>query len=218
MRLFGRKKVVEEPKETLETEMKDLDKLTVGADSVDIPELPSELTRLKEVAEAEAEKITGEMEETETLIEPAEVPKPVEEKPEVQLEELPLKEMNEKIDEELKQIKKRMDDLGSLKKLTLESPEMISLMELYTEYKDKLNQFVEEINSMDFSSLASKRTFAAIYKFRACKALSEMKKQIKKIEALCKKAGFIPTKVHEILESSAEDLVKDFLDEKSEEE
>jgi len=222
MRLFGRKKEVEEPKETLETEMKDLDKLTVGADSVDIPELPSELTRLKEVAEAEAEKITGEMEESETLIEPAEVPKPVEEpveeKPEVQLEELPLKEMNEKIDEELKQIKKRMDDLGSLKKLTLESPEMISLMELYTEYKDKLNQFVEEINSMDFNALASKRTFAAIYKFRACKGLSEMKKEIKKIESLCKKAGFIPTKVHEILESSAEDLVKDFLGEKSEEE
>jgi len=218
MRLFGRKKKVEEPEETLETEMKDLDKLTVGADSVDIPELPSELTQLKEVAEAEAEKITEGLGESETLLEPAEVPKTVEEKPEVQLEELPLKEMNEKIDEELKQIKERMKDLGSLNKLTLESPEMISLMELYTEYKDKLNQFVEELNRMDLTALASKRTFAAIYKFRACKGLSEIKRQIKKIEALCKKAGFIPTKVHDILESRAEDLVNEFLGEKSKEE
>lgn len=205
MRLFGRKKEVEEPEEPLETEMKDLDKLTVGEDSVDIPELPVELTRIKETAEAEAEKITEGMEE------PRMLPEPTEEKREIQLEELPLKELNEKIDEELKQIKERMKDLGNLNKLTLESPEMISLMDLYTEYKDKLNQFIEEINRMEFTALASKRTFAAIYKFRACKGLSEMKKEIKKIEASCKRAGFIPTKVHDILESRAEDLVDGFL-------
>jgi len=218
MRLFGRKKEVEEPKETLETEMEDLDKLTVGEDSVDIPELPPELTKLKETTEAEAEKITEKLEEPKMLPEPVEVPEPVEEKREVQLEELPLKELNEKIDEELEEIKEKMKDLGSLSKLSLESPEMITLMELYTEYKDKLNQFVEEINRMDLTALASKRTFAAIYKFRACKGLSEMKKQIKKIEALCKKAGFIPTKVHAILESSAEDLVNEFLEKKSKDE
>lgn len=204
MRLFSRKKEIEEPKETLDTEMQDLDKLT-REDSTDIPELPSELTRIKDTAEAEAEQITEKMEEPKML------PEPTEEKPTIELEELPLKELNEKIDEELKQIKKRMKDLGGLNKLTLESPEMITLMELYTEYKDKLSHFVEEINQMELTALASKKTFAAIYKFRACKGLSEIKKEIKKIEASCKKAGFIPTKVHDILESRAEDLVDGFL-------
>ena len=217
MRLFGRRKEVKEP---IETEMKDLDKLTTGEDSVDIPELPPELTRIKERAKAEAEKITEKLEEPKMLPEPTEerLLEPIEEKREIQLEELPLKELNEKVDEELKQIKERMKDLGSLNKLTLESPEMISLMDLYTEYKDKLSQFIEELNRMDLTALASKRTFAAIYKFRACKGLSEIKKEIKKIEALCKKAGFIPTKVHDILESRAEDLVDGFLQQKSKDE
>jgi len=203
MRLFGRKR--EEPKE-LETEMEDLDKLTVGEDSVEIPELPSELTRIKEKAETEVDKITEGL-----------TTEPAEREREIELEELPLKELNEKIDEELRQIRKRMKDLGSLNKLTLDSPEMINLMDLYTEYKDKLSQFIEEINRMELTALASKKTFAAIYKFRACKSLSEMKKQIKKIEALCKRAGFIPTKVHDILESRAEDLVEEFLQKSKEE-
>ena len=107
-----------------------------------------------------------------------------------------------------------MRDLGNLNKLSLESPEMIPLMELYTEYKDKLNQFIEELNGMNLVALSSKRTFAAIYKFRACKGMSDIKREIRKIESLCKKAGFIPTKVHQILESSAEDLVEEFLHKK----
>ncbi len=204
MRLFGRKKEIEEPEGPLETEMRDLDKLTVEEDSVDIPELPPELTRIKEKAGTEAEKITK------RLRGPKILPEPTEEKREIQLEELPLKELNEKIDKELKQVKQRMKDLGNLNKLTLDSPKIIGLMNLYTEYKDKLNQFIEEINRMELTALASKRTFAAIYKFRACKGLSEMKKEIKKIEASCKRAGFIPTKVHDILKSRAEDLIDGF--------
>jgi hypothetical protein len=212
MRLFGKKKDIEEPKEPLETEMKDLDKLSIGEDSVEIPELPPELTRLKEAAETEAEKITKDIEE------PRMLPEPTEEKPEIELEELPLKELNEKIDEELKVIRKRMKELGSLTKLTLESPEMINLMELYTEARDKLSQFVEEINRLDLTALASNRTFAAIYKFRACKELSEIKREIRKIEFICKKAGFIPTKVHDILESRAENLIDSFLQKSSKDE
>ena len=214
MRLFGRKKEVEEPKElegepegTLDSEMRDLDKLTLGPES-NVPELPSELTQLKETATAEAEKITEGMEEPR-------LPEPVEEKREVELEEFPLKEFNKKVDEELKGIRKRMKDLGSLAKLNLNSPEMIPLMELYTEYKDKFNQFIDELNSMNLIELSSKRTFAAIYKFRACKTLSEIKREIRRIESICKDAGFIPTKVHEILESTAEDLVEGFLHKKS---
>ena len=212
MRLFGRKKDIEEPKEPLETEMKDLGKLTLEEDSVEIPELPPELTRIKETAEAEAEKITEELEEPKTL------PEPTEEKQEIELEELPLKELNEKIDKELRELKRRMKDLGSLTKLTLESPEMINLMDLYTEARDKLSQFIEEINGMDLSTLSAKRTFAAIYKFRACKGLSEIKKEIRKIESICKNAGFIPTKVHEILETRAENLIDSFLQKNPKEE
>jgi len=207
MRLFGRKK--EEPKE-LKTEMEDLDKLTVGEDSIDIPELPPELTKIKETPVAE--------QITEKLEKPKMLPEPIKEKREIQLEEVPLKELNERIDEELEEIKERMRDLGGLSKLTLESPEMISLMDLYTEYKDKLTRFIEEINRMELTALASKKTFAAIYKFRACKGLSEIKKEIKKIESICKKAGFIPTKVHNILEARAEDLVDGFLQKKSKDE
>jgi len=217
MRLFGRKRGIEEPK-TLETEMKDLDKLTVGSESVDIPDLPPELTKLEEPSEAGTATITEKLEEPKILPEPVEIPKPVEEKREIQLEELPLKELNDRIDEELDEIQEKIKDLGSLSKLTLDSPEIISLMELYTEYKDKLNNFIEELNSMEFNALASKKTFAAIYKFRACKGLSEIKKEIKKIESLCKKAGFVPTKVHDILKSRAEDLVDGFLKQKSKDE
>jgi len=213
MRLFGRKKhidePIDEPRGPIEEEMKDLDKLTLGPESTDIPELPPDLARLKETATAEAEKITEKLEEPRIL------PELVEEKREVQLEEFPLKELNEKIDGELKGIKKRMRDLGNLTKLNLDSPEMIPLMELYTEYKDKLSRFIEELNSMNLIDLSSKRTFAAVYKFRACKGMSEIKREIRKIEVTCKKAGFIPTKVHEILESSAEDLVEQFLHRKS---
>lgn len=216
MRLFGKKKEIED-------EMEDLDKLAVGPESTEVNDLPPELTRLKEAATAEAEKITEKLEEPRMLPEPVEVPKrmftePVEVRREVEFDELPLKDLNEKIDEELKEIRKRMKDLGSLTKLSLDSPEMVSLMELYTEYRDKLSRFVEEMDNMDLGGLASNRTFAAIYKFRACKELSEIKREIKKIEAICKKAGFIPTKVHEILESRAEDLIEGFLQQKSKDE
>lgn len=213
MRLFGKKKEIEE-------EMEDLDKFALGPDSTDETELSPEFTRLKETATAEAEKITEKFEEPKMLPEPVEEPKeifsePVGIKREVELEELPLKDLNEKIDEELKKIRKRMKDLGSLAKLSLESPEMVSLMELYTEYRDKVNRFVEELDNMDLRVSSSDRTFVAIYKFRACKELSEIKREIRKIEALCKQAGFVPTKIHEILESRAEDLIEVFLKQKS---
>jgi ElaB/YqjD/DUF883 family membrane-anchored ribosome-binding protein len=208
MSLFGRKKEIESDmtaKDSLQTEVKDLDKLSLEEDSVEIPELPQEFTKLKEVAAADAEKITKDFEEPRLLLEPTE------EKREIELDESSLKELNEKIDEELKVFRKRMKDLGNLTRVSLESQEMIELMDLYTEAMDKLNQFVEEINRMDLSNLSSKKTFAAIYKFRACKGLSEIKREIRKMESICKKAGFVPAKIQEILSTNAENLIDGFL-------
>ncbi len=210
MKLFGKKKDIETietetAKESLQTEVNDLDKLSLESDSVEIPELPPELTRLKEAATAEAERITESMEE------PRMLPQPTDERHETELEEQSLKKLNKNIDEELKGFRKRMKDLGSLTRVSLESQEMIKLMDLYTEALCKLNQFVEEINRMDLANLSSKRTFAAIYKFRACKGLSEIKREIRKMESICKKAGFVPAKIQEILGTSAENLIDGFL-------
>lgn len=143
-----------------------------------------------------------------------ELRKPKPPKPEVKkisLKELPLKNLSKKIDEELEEIKKEFKDIGKTKGLTLESPELIDLLNLYVNAKKKMNTFIDEINEMNLSRLTSKRTVAAVYKFRACKAISDIKKEVKKIDKICKKAGFIPLKVHDILESSAEDIVNSFL-------
>jgi hypothetical protein len=220
MGLFGKKKEFSESdedlmtaKESLHTEMKDLDKLTIGDSSIEIPELPPDLDRLKEVARIEAEKITKDFEEPKNIL-----PQRTEERREVVFSERPLKELNEKIDKELEDIKKRVKNLGSLTKLTIESREIIDLLNLYTRTNDKLNEFVEEINRMYLDSSTSNRNFAAIYKFRACKGLSEMKRELRRIESICKKAGFVPDKIHEILESRAENLIDNFLQKSPKEE
>jgi hypothetical protein len=207
MGLFNRKKeieTIETAKDSLQTEMKDLDKLTVGSDSIEIPELPPELIRLREAATSEAEKITKDMEE------PRMLPEPTEGRRDVLSNELPLKELDERIDKELKKMRKKMKDLGDLNKMDLISPEMVTLMDMYTEFKSKLDQFIEDINRMDLSNLTSQKTFAAVYKFRACKGLAEIKREIRKIEITCKRAGFVPSKIREILESRAENLVDSF--------
>ncbi len=134
-----------------------------------------------------------------------------------ELDEATLKELNQKIDMELENIRQRFNDIGKTAGLTLESPEMIDLLDLYTAAKDKLQEFINEINSLNLSSMGEKKTFAAIYKFRACRTLSEIKKEILKIESISRKAGFIPSKVHEILNSKAEDLIYSFIKGKKEE-
>jgi hypothetical protein len=130
------------------------------------------------------------------------------------LDETRLKDLNSRIDEELKEIKKKLKPIEKVSKLSLESPEMIDLLDLHVSTKKKFQNFVDEINNLNLENLSEKKTFAAIYKFRACKNLSEIKKELKKIESLSMKAGFIPTKVHSILKKDAGKLVNTFLKEK----
>jgi hypothetical protein len=138
-------------------------------------------------------------------------------KPETTIDDFPLKELIGKIDLELRNIKENMRGLGKLEEITLDSPEMVSLLDLYIYSKNKLQEFTNEINKMDLTTLGTQRTIAAIYKFRACKVLSEIKKQTQKIDDVCRDAGFIPTRIHEILSMKAEDLVNSFLREKPQE-
>jgi len=129
------------------------------------------------------------------------------------LDENSLEQLNERIDTELVAIRKKLKGIEKVPKLTLESPEMVDLLDLHISAKNKFKEFVDEINKFDLKN-SEKKTFAAIYKFRACKALSEIKRQIRKIESISMKAGFIPTKVHTIIQSDAEKLVNNFLKEK----
>jgi hypothetical protein len=138
-------------------------------------------------------------------------------RPETTIDDFPLKELIGKIDTELRNIKDNLRDLGKLEEITLDSPEMVSLLDLYIYSKSKLQEFTDEINKMDLTTLGAQRTIAAIYKFRACKVLSEIKKQIQRIDDVCRDAGFIPTRIHEILSMKAEDLVNSFLREKPQE-
>ena len=187
------------PEPSPSLEVKEEEKLEEKPEILEVKEefeLPKEETEKLEIPEAPRVSIEEEKKE------------------EITFEELPLKELCDKINEELKSIKKRFKAIGKTDGLTLESPEMIDLLDLYVDAKNKLEEFINEVNKLELAKLPAKKTIAAVYKFRACKSLADIKKQVQKIEAVCRKAGFIPTKIHEILESRAEDLVNSFLREK----
>jgi hypothetical protein len=195
--LFKKKEGIEEKKtETLEKrEVEDLNKLGLGKEitpGIPVPEI--DVFRPPEVKKVETP------------------PKPMEVKEEKKLtfDELPLKELCKKIDDELKKIKKELRRIEKIEDLTLESPEMVNLLELYTTAKDKFQEFVDEINKLELSRLSDKTT-AAIYKFKACKALADIKKQTQRIESICEKTGLVPSKIQDIIRTRAEDLINSFL-------
>ena len=203
---------MKEPKDLEKTEIEDLSKLGVKEDfpltDAGLPEIESDLA-IKETIPIEPEEISREVEEP-TIAEPTT-------ERIIEIDESGLKELNVKIDEELSNIKQKLKDIGKLTGLTLDSPEMIDLLDLYMLAKDNLQKFIDEINKLDLTGATEKRTFAAIYKFKACKTLSEIKKEIRKIESISRNAGFIPSKVHEILESKAEDLINSFIKDRKKE-
>lgn len=219
--LFGKKEKEEiEDLGKIKSESLLSDKATSGRGLLELPELPKRsLPGISEPKESSfplkpklefKPKLTPRLE-----FKPKFPPKPEIKK--VSLEELPLKDLSKKINEELESIKKEFKNIRKVQGLTLESPELIDLLNLYIKAKRKLRDFTDEINKTDLSGLTSKRTVAAVYKFRACRTLSEIKKEVIKIDKICKKAGFIPIKVNQILKSSAEELVNSFLREKKEE-
>jgi hypothetical protein len=127
-----------------------------------------------------------------------------------------LEDLCNRIDKESKKIKNYVKKITSKAgELTLESPEVFELIDTYVKGKKKLQEFLDEINKLDFSGLEEKeKVMVAVYKFRACKTLSEIKQQILKIEEICRKAGFMPSEVQEILQANAEELINKFIREK----
>jgi hypothetical protein len=195
--LFGKK---EEPEkkgmETLEKkEVEDLNKLSPEKKIVpETPAFKSDVFTLPETPKTE----------------PALEPVKVEKEKELTFDKLPLKDLCKKIDDELRRIKRELKKIEKIGNLTLESPEIVDLLELYTAAKSKFQEFINEINKLELNRLQDK-TSAAIYKFKACKSLAEIKEQTQKIEDLCEKTGLVPSKIQDIIRTRAEDLVNSLL-------
>lgn len=223
---FGLFKKKEE-KKLEEKEVEDLNKLKPADDILSSPEEvaalkppePTELTKSEE-----ATKLEELPKPPEEIPPPEEVPKPAEEilppveverKEEIPFDETPLVDLHNRIVNDLRDVKEKFKEITKAsKELTLDSPEIVDLLDLYVDAKKKFEGFIDEINRMNLERITSRKSVAAVYKFRACKKLADLKKQIKRIDEICKKAGFIPMKVHEILHSKAEDLVNSLLKEK----
>jgi len=149
--------------------------------------------------------------ETPEEVETPHLPETKARRTEIEFEEIPLKELCTKIKNDLKNIKKHIRSLGKLDEIKIDSQDMMDLLDIYMYARSRLQEFTLQINEMNLDELHTKKTLAAIYKFRACKLLSKIKEQVLKIEDVCKEAGFIPSKIHEILELKAETLINSFI-------
>ncbi len=113
-----------------------------------------------------------------------------------------------KIDSENVEIEKQVSEMRKkIKSLNLNNPEVVDLLDLYDRSREKLNDFVREVDRFDSIGWGTDENTAALYKFRACKGLANIKKKIRDIERLSKEAGFSPQKVQEILKTPASKLV-----------
>ena len=225
---FGLFKKKEEKKELEEKEVQDLNKLKPADDILSSPEEvaalkppePEELTRPEEATKLEElpkppEEIPPPTEVPTPKVPEFSVPSEAKIKEEIPFDETPLVNLHNRIVNDLRDVKEKMKEITKTsKEFTLDSPEIVDLLDLYVDAKKKFENFIDEINKMNLERITSRKSVAAVYKFRACKKLADLKKQIKKIDEICKKAGFIPMKVHEILHSKAEDLVNSLLKEK----
>ena len=119
-----------------------------------------------------------------------------------------IEELSKKIEEENKKISRRFDNIvKKAKEITLESPEIVELIKLYSNSRDKFEEFVEEMQELEYKGWNFDNDIAAFYKFRIGRALAEMKKQTMKVESVCRNAGFTPSNIKVILESPIERLV-----------
>jgi hypothetical protein len=129
---------------------------------------------------------------------------------------LPFKQLYERIKEEVRVIRSKFREIKKNEKITIEDPIMVDLLDLYADSKEMMDRFNNEINQIDLKSIADRKTVFAVYKYRACKVLAELKKETTRMEEIIRDAGFIPTKIHDIVESKSEDLVNTILKDASE--
>ena len=119
-----------------------------------------------------------------------------------------LESLCRRIDEENAQVERQVADMKKrVKELNLNNPEILDLLDIYEKTKEKLDDFVKEIDRFDSIGWGTDENTAALYKFRACKGLANMMRQKREIEKLSKDAGFTPDKVQEILKTPAAKLV-----------
>lgn len=119
-----------------------------------------------------------------------------------------LENLCKKIDSENREIEKRVTGMKKkIKELNLDNPEVLDLLNLYENTKERIDDFVREIDRFDTIGWGTDENTAALYKFRACKGLAEMKRSMDSIEKLSEEAGFTPEKAKEILKKPASRLV-----------
>lgn len=114
-----------------------------------------------------------------------------------------------KIDLEAEDIERKIKDIKNIvDKLNINSPEIFDLLKLHTRTKNKLNDFIEEVDRFDTAGWGINEDRAAFYKFRACKSLAKIRKEMNDIEKIIKQSGFTPSKIDEILKTPAKQLVE----------
>jgi len=119
-----------------------------------------------------------------------------------------IEDLSKRIEEENRRISRKFNGLTKkAKEITLESPEIVDLIKLYSSSRDRFEKFVEEMQELEYKGWSFDNDIAAFHKFRVGKALAEMKKQTKNVENVCRNAGFTPSNIKVILESPIERLV-----------
>jgi hypothetical protein len=113
-----------------------------------------------------------------------------------------------KIDLEAEDIERRIKEFRTIvSKVSINSSEIFDLLDLYAKAKSKLKEFIQEIDRFDSVGWGVDEETAAFYKFKACKGLARIRKEMFEIEQLVKQSGFTPAKIEEILRTPAERLV-----------
>jgi len=113
-----------------------------------------------------------------------------------------------KIDLEAEDVERRIKEFKTIvTKVSMNSSEIFELLDLYSKAKAKLREFIQEIDRFDSVGWGVDEETAAFYKFKACKGLARIRKEMAEIEDLIKQSGFTPGKMEEILRTPAEKLV-----------
>jgi DNA-binding transcriptional MerR regulator len=119
-----------------------------------------------------------------------------------------LEDLSKRIEEENIKISRKFNTITkNVKNITLDNPEIVELIKLYSNASDKLEEFIEEMRRIEDRGWDFDKNVAAFFKFRIGKDLAEMKKLTINVENICIRAGFTPSNIRNILESPIENLV-----------
>lgn len=119
-----------------------------------------------------------------------------------------LEDLSKRIEEENTKISRKFNSITkSAKDITLETPEIVELIKLYSNASDKLEEFIDEMRRIEDRGWDFDKNLAAFFKFRIGRDLAELKKLTIDVESICRKAGFTPSNIRNILESPIENLV-----------